>query len=284
MANQYFNFYYSPIRQGFDSSTWSTLFGNPVVSSNRLVLQDAAIIHWGDILRGDATFSVNIPAPAVGLSKKFGFFEPNKNAYAYFSIAGGVLYATCSDGSSTTSVAITWQASWTSADTEFRVKWEAGTVKFYIGTIGTAIEQAVINDVSVSGDPMSIYVSDEGSDTVLLNYITVKGIQSFMMSEGNENTIWVQKLIYAADGVSISDVITILVPTLFAPANGGITYDSMGLVDLVTSIDLITTHIPPKNDNITITESVTVAQALSMGVNVNDSLTVTDVRTVGSPA
>lgn len=209
MANQYFNFYYSPTRQGFDSSTWQTLFGNPNVSNNDLVLKNSSIVHYGDILRGDARFNLNMSAPAAFKSRKFGFLQPNKNAYAYFSVDGAVLTANCSNGSTTTSTVIDWQSAWTNTDIEFRVKWEAGMVSFYIGTVGTAVLQAVISDASVSGSPMSLYVENATSDNLNINYIDVLSIQSLVTVVGNEDSVFVQKNVLSNEGINITESVSV---------------------------------------------------------------------------
>jgi len=227
MANQYYNIYYDPMRQGYDSSTWATLTGEPVVLGNRLKLKVASILHYGDILRGDAIFNVNIPAPAIGEDKKFGFLQFNKNSYLYFKSYNGSFTAETSDGSTTNSIAITWQTAWSNTNTEFRVKWEAGFVSFYVG----GVLQTQISDASVSGSPMSLYVADNSDNDLLLNYIEVKGIQSYIMSEGNENKVSGINIL-ESEGVNITESVTMLMDLRF---------------------------IEDESDSITISESVTVA-------------------------
>ena len=173
MANQYFNFYYDPVRQGYDTTTWTTLSGVPAIAANQLNLLNAGVIHFADLLRGEALFDVTFHAPTAGDDTKFGFFEPNKNAYLYFKIAGNVLTAEASDGTNTKSVVIAWDSSWTNASTDFKIKWEAGRAIFTVN----GQYKTVIEDISVSGDPMSLYAN---SNTTILhiNYITVKSVQS----------------------------------------------------------------------------------------------------------
>ncbi len=173
MSNKFFNFYYDPVRQGYDTNTWSTLSGVPAIAANQLNLLNASIVHFADLLRGDVTYDCTFHAPTAGDDTKFGFIELNKNAYLYFKIAGNVLTAEASDGTNTKSVVINWQSTWTNAKTDFRVKWEAGRAQFYVnGNL-----EADINDISVSGDPMSLYALS--NTTVLhINYIIVKGVQS----------------------------------------------------------------------------------------------------------
>lgn len=251
MSNQYFNFYYSPTRQGFDASIWHTLFGGPAVSSGgRLLITDSAFVHYGDILRGDAVFNMNVPAPAGGLSRKFGFYQPNKNAYAYFKISGAAFTAECSDGTNSTSSVIAWQTAWTNTNTEFRVKWEAGTATFFVG----GVQQAVIQDISVSGDPMSLYVANETSDTIFLNYIDVKTIQSYILNEGNEDTVFGEKYVYVSDIITVADVPTMFMTILIA--GEGVVADGVTLTESVT---LLLQEFKSLSDTLTISESVTVA-------------------------
>jgi len=200
MANQYYNFYYDPVRQGYDSSSWRTLYGDPIVSGTRLDLQNAAILHYADILRADTTFGLNIPAPASGDDRKVGLIQYNKNAYIYFKISNDVLTAETSNGTTTNSSVITWQSAWTSTNTEFRIKWEAGTATFYVnGNI-----QAVIQDVSIPGDPLSLYLANSSPNGWFLDYIDVKSIQSYLMSEGNDDSIF-GPIVSEFDRITVSE-------------------------------------------------------------------------------
>ena len=173
MSNKFFNFYYDPVRQGYDTNTWNTLSGVPVVASNQLNLTNASIMHFADLLRGEASFSVNFHTPQAGDDTKFGFYEINKGAYLYFKIADNVLTSETSNGVTTSSTVIPWVASWSNTPTEFRIKWEAGRAVFKIG----GQHKVVIDDVSIPGDPMSLYALS--NTTVLhINYIIVKTVQS----------------------------------------------------------------------------------------------------------
>lgn len=256
MANQFYNLNYSPIAQGFDAGTWRTLYGDVAVVSNQLQLTKAAIIHYGDILRGDAVFNINIAAPFADGDSKFGFIQYSKNAYAYFKIAGTTLTAETSDGITSYSEVITWEDAWTDIDTEFRIKWESGAVRFYIGgqllvTIG---ESSLLNvPVSVvPNDPMSLFISSDSTDLFLLNYIKVTAIQSYLMSTGNDNSVF-EPFVRESDRISISEAITM-----------GMAADmSISKVDLLSITDSRTqtidyTHPSGLISNLSITEGVTV--------------------------
>lgn len=254
MSNQYFNFYYSPARQGFDSSTWRALYGAPIGSGGNLLLSDTAMIHYGDILRGDAAFGLNLAAPGTGLSKRFGFYQPGRNSYAWFNITGTVIKVECSNGSNTTSTLLTWQSAWTSTDTEFRVQWEAGAVSFYVG----GVKQLVISDSSVTGDPMSIYIANDSDDTIILKYIDVKSIQSFLMGTANEDALFAQNYVYVASGIATTEAVTMLMKILDVNSLTGV------------------------SDSVSISENVTVT--LYWPISVVDSINVTESKTVSAPA
>lgn len=228
MANQFYNLNYSPIAQGFDAGTWRTLYGDVAVVSNQLQLTKAAIIHYGDILRGDAVFNINIAAPFAEGDSKFGFIQYSKNTYAYFKIAGTTLTAETSDGTTSYSETINWESQWTDTDTEFRIKWESGAVRFYVGgqllvTIG---ESSLLNvPVSViPNDPMSLFISSDSTDLFLLNYIKVTAIQSYLMSTGNDNSVF-EPFVIESDRISISESVTIQ-------------HDSEMLVDITDSMGI----------------------------------------------
>lgn len=269
MANQYFNLYYDPLRQGYDTSSWRTLFGDaPVVGASRLMIfPQSAILHYGDILRGDAVFNVNLPAPAVGDDKTFGYIHYNKNAYAYFNIINDVFTAETSDGSNSDSVTIVWQSAWTNTNTEFRIKWEAGTATFFVG----GVQQAVIQDVSVSGGPLSLYLANNSDATLLLNYIEVKAIQSYILHESLDDSAF-EPIVYESDQVNIAESVTVSVADdLTANLSDSLTVSDVismtpeldGNISVVDSIDVTesVTVIPPTDidlsDSIDLTESVT---------------------------
>lgn len=259
MSNQFYNFNYSPIAQGFDSSTWRKLYGDVSVVNGKLQFTRAAIIHYGDILRGDITFNINIAKPFVDGNTKFGLIQYSKNVYAYFSIDGPVLTACISDGIVSSSEVITWQDSWTDTDTDFRIKWEAGSVRFYInGQFYVILSHESSLDIissEVPNDPMSLYISSDSTDLFLLNYITAKSIQSFLMSEGNDNSVF-EPFVNESDRITITESVTI--------AHAA----DMSVND---------------NDSINITENKTVTIDYS-NPNLNSPLTITESVTVGTPA
>ena len=248
MSNQYINFSYNPARDGFSTSTWRELYGTVSLVGGKLDFNKAAIIHFGDILRGDITYSLNIPAPLNGVDTTFGLILYSKGSHAYFSITDQTLVAETSDGTNITSVVIPWQTAWTGTDTEFRIKWEAGTVNFYIaGNL-----EASINDVSVSGDPMSLYIAADGVNSTILNYINVKTVQSFVTSEGNADSVF-EPYVKTYDRVAITDVPTVAPATIMSVNK----FDSVNISDS-PSTPLVTSFVN-KFDTLNISESKTVS-------------------------
>ena len=215
MSNQYTNFYYDPIHLGYGASSWRTLYGDVVISTGKLRLLNAAILHYADILHGDAYFSMNVSAPGVGADRKFGFLQYNKNAYIYFKILNSVFSAETSDGVTAYSVPITWNSAWTNTDTEFRIKWEAGAVTFFVGgALVATIGYSTLLDIPVSvvpGDALSLYVQDNSGDTMLLSYISVKGIQSYLMNGGDITSV-TAPIIYESEKINITEDITMNIP------------------------------------------------------------------------
>ena len=244
MSNRYTNFYYDPQREGYDTSFWRTMNGEPTVNANQLWLSLASIVHYSDLWRGDITLNLNVPTPASGARKKFGLIQLNKNAYLYFDITNTTFSAKTSDGTNTSSSTITWQTDWSNTNIDFRIKWEAGTAKFFVG----GVQQAAISDISISGDPLSFYVNNGNNDTLSLKYIQAKAIQTFFMHEALENSS-IEPTIFEGETLTISELITM------APA---------------------TTMAANVNDELTISESVTTEHALSLSPNVNDELTISE--------
>jgi len=266
MSNQYFNIAYDPAKQGYSTSTWRTIYGDVAVVNGQLQFTKAAILHYGDILRGDAVFSLNIAAPVIGDNSKFGFTQYSKGAYLYFQISNGVLTAECSNGTvSTSSAVIPWVADWTDTDTEFRIKWEAGTATFSIG----GQYKVVFNDTYalevpttlIPGCPMSLYVASDAPDQLLLDYILVKNIQSYVLSTGNANSSF-EVFVTESDKLSVSDIITNLVITPLHTNSGiiaetpKIREDVTMLMKILIANESVITETPKIRESVTVSEPV----------------------------
>lgn len=175
---QFTNFYYDPQRQGYDTSLWKTLSGSPSISSNQIRLNSAAIVHYGDIRRGDVTLGLTIPTdPATGDDKEWGLVQLNRGAFAKFDITDDVFTCQVYDGKSAaaTTATVTWATAWAAAVVNYRIKWEGGRVEFWVNSN----KVAVIADANVTGEPMSIYASNGDADDVDLAFVEAISIQSY---------------------------------------------------------------------------------------------------------
>ena len=183
MSNEYINFYYDPARQGYDTDTWSTLSGAPVIVSNKLRLKNSSIAHFADLLRGDITFKINVNAPIAGDSVTFGLAFKNDTETISFQITDNVLSAVVTtDDGTTTSTVIPWDTNWNNTDTAFRIKWEAGIVTFYIGGQFKAVfANTATNQNAVPDEPMYLYALSNSAAALLIKYIEVMGAQSAIM-------------------------------------------------------------------------------------------------------
>lgn len=203
MANQYINFLYDPSKQGYSNTEWHTIIGDVAVSGGQLILSKAEAIHYGDVLRGDFHFVVTLETPVLDDNIKIGLIQYNKNEYAYFKIDQGVLSAEVSNGTDTVSHVIPWVADWSGVKTDFRIKWEAGMVTFYIG----GQFKYTHSGIEVPNDVMSLYLASDSINTFLLDYIVAKGVQSFIMSTGNSNSSF-EIMAYESDRMHITENIT----------------------------------------------------------------------------
>lgn len=178
MSNEYYNFYYDPVRQGYDSDTWSSTLGVPVISNNYLILNQAYAVHFADLLRCEVVFSVNIETPVNGMIKEFGLVSYNKNSYIKFNLTDDQLTVqTSPDGGNTENLeTVVWNADWSSSDIEFKIKWEAGKATFYINNE----YKWSFSNAFVPNDPLSVFVSSEDAiNDLKIKYIDVTGIQSY---------------------------------------------------------------------------------------------------------
>lgn len=178
MSNDRIFFYYDPQRQGYDTVLWKTISGTPAISGTSLRLNNASVIHYGDIFKGEITINLTIPtAPVAGQDKKFGFAQLNNGALAYFKVNGAVFTAETANGKGDTeSTTITWDTAWTNTATEFKVVWIGFEATFFVNGVKLATHRTV----SVPKDPMSAYVSNATADNLDIKYIDVKNVHNYI--------------------------------------------------------------------------------------------------------
>lgn len=271
MSRNFYNFYYDPYRQGYDSTIWRTLWGTPSIVNNKLILNTATAIHFADVLRGQYTFSVNVPsAPSAGHSRSFGLYHPGKGAYALFDVTGSVFSVKTSDGSNSSSTTITWDSAWTAANIEYAIRWEPGTAKFFVN----GVRVATISDISVVGVPMSLYVSNNTWDDLSLAYIDCVGLQSYTMTPGPEDsattTVFPTLGLTAevSDAITVTESVTLLMYTLNSIVN-----DAVTVTESVTM--LVTTYVPEVSESVTVSESVDILITI-INPSVNDTVSISE--------
>jgi hypothetical protein len=276
------SFTYDPIRQGYDTNSWRTISGAPALVGSRLSIDNSAgigasAIHYVDFVKGEVVFDVNVPtAPTPGTSRSFGASSPNTSSYVLFSF-GATLTATCSDGITTTSSsAITWSDDWTSANTIFKIRWEAGGAKFFIN--GTQV--AVICDDSVPYGPLSLYFSDDSDSSMTVGDIVVRATQSYVanLKTSDSSVPTIEGKISMYQGVTITENTALLVPELFVPYSTGSFAQSVGVSDVISVI--WGTAIPLFTQAITVSENLVMFKEEQEYGTDYDSITVSEVITL----
>lgn len=209
------NFTYIPYVQGYDTSLWRTLFGDPTTYNNQLSLTNAEIIHYATFMRGEVSFVLNVPtAPAAGAYRKVGLYNPSDGSYAYFDFTSdGTLSAACKrGGGASTSSSITWNTAWTATDTVFKIRWEAGLVYFNIGgtQVATLSESGsdVYSAARIPCVPMSVFLSNRMGDSLLTGLIVAKNVQGLFVGTAVTAADIIQGLIFEADSLSISESVS----------------------------------------------------------------------------
>lgn len=209
--------------------------------------QTGAIIHYADILKGDVNFSVRVPeTPGSGNSSIFGLYEQNGGAYMVFTISAAL---TCdvSDGATAVhSGTIVWNSSWTGVNVNFRIRWEAGSVKFFINDT-----QVYVAGASIPTGPLSLYIQDSSTQNPGLKVgdINVRGAQAIHFNLKTSDTTSYEGLLNSASEVTVTENVTILVPILVPSLSDAVVVSENYVFSYV--------HNPSVSDAITVTEAVT---------------------------
>ena len=237
------NFVYDPLRQGYDINLWTTIQGVPSVSLGRITVNHGVAVHNGDILRGEITFSVNIPdAPGGDDSRLFGLYQPGRSAYMVFAVGANLTVQT-SDGTTTdSSSTIPWDSAWEGANVDFKIRWEAGTVKYFIA--GTQVYAYTGNGVPTC--PTSLYLFDDSGAGTSFGSIVVNALSYYLNPKTAATGDFDGKLVMSQK-ITTTDVPIMLIPTLVPAIN-----------DTVTISDVPTTLIPILKP--LITEAISVAE------------------------
>lgn len=273
------SFYYDPIRQGYDTNSWRTISGAPAVAGSGRIVVDAgtgipgSAIHYADFLKGDISFNINIPsAPAAGDTRYFGVSAPNTSAYIRFAVGASMTFQTSDGATATESSALTWDSALTGANAEYRIRWEAGTAKFYInGSL-----QYAVSDASVPSGPLSLYLYDNSNTAMTIGDINVRGTQSYAMhlATSDSSPTSGTGTVSVSQSVTVTENYTVLIPTVMIPFVSG------GMSDSVTVTENILLSLSLPGGGM-INEVITVTESVSLYIDkwlpsVNDTVTVSE--------
>lgn len=205
------NFVFDPARDGYDTSTWATVYGSPVVTAGKVVLSQASIQHKGDFYRGEVSFGLTIPSSAVlGGSRRIGLYSQATGSYLWFMIENGTMLAQASDGGlNTSSSTIGWSdgvvEDWTTANTKFTISWVAGVARFSINDT----ERAVISGASLPTNPMSVYIANASLDSMLVQSVVFKALQEFFLHTDEADSTFDAGPVYLSQSVSIAENVAV---------------------------------------------------------------------------
>jgi len=264
------NFYYDPMRQGDGRGVWNWYSGDPFQQGGYLVLLNGSGIMYYDCGKGNLSMTLNIPTAATTMDRQWGFKAGDD--YVLFDVSGGTFQAkTASTRSqSTGSSTIAWDSAWTSTDTTFMVRWEAGIATFYIN----GIKRAQIADESIPYGPLSPFVFSDGSDLFRIKSVVGQGLQTLVLNPVETSADGGQPMGNANDAVSITESITSTTSTAGPSLNEALTLSesvtTSGPTGVATSVV----------DSLTITETTTGSVQMDFPTSVSDALTVSESVTV----
>lgn len=191
MANDRLNFYYDPIRQGYDSTLLKTITGTPTISGGAIRMNTAKFIGYADILKEDLTLNVKIPAaPTAADSRQWGLQQINIGAKAVFNITDTVFSCICVYNGVTTTIVVPWLAAWTNTAVSYTIKWNAFSADFLIngvrpaGAYRTTSGNTTANaSTTITGSGTSFLTQIKVGDLIALSsastvYATVTAIAS----------------------------------------------------------------------------------------------------------
>lgn len=176
---------YDAIIKQYDSTFWKTTTGTPAMSGNVLRFTSAASVSYLLHIFADVEFNLNIPtAPTAGDARHWGLRNPatDGEGAVYFKIAGTAFTAEVVDSTGNTkSVTLTWSAGYTATATEYRIRWEADHIIFYInGTIVATIGTFEMPKNSIPENPLALRVVNGNADNMDMAYVAVRRAASII--------------------------------------------------------------------------------------------------------
>lgn len=162
---------YDSYLKQLDGSFWGTITGTPAYSSGQhaIDLDAASMASFIQPVYGKFLSKISIPAvPTSGDSRIFGFFNPNGTEKITFDITGTAVTAKYNDGKGNSgSIAIS-AALITAATHEFEIRWNPGSIGWFIDGDGIAAVELATMDM-----PMSLYFLNGNSDHVYVYNVSI---------------------------------------------------------------------------------------------------------------
>lgn len=179
-------FVFDPYISGYDTTFWSKVSGagTPSVSGGDLVLTQAEISTFSFYDGADVEFTLNVPAvPTSGDVRAWGFKVPalGNRGRIEFDVTDAVfsLKVYTDAGVALLNQTVTWSASWTAADTIFKIAWQSGGIRFFIGTtqVASCGLRGNATNPTCPTLPMSIHVSNANNDSMKLSSVVVRNVK-----------------------------------------------------------------------------------------------------------
>lgn len=193
------NFSYIPARNGYDEvNSWKTLAGAPQIQSGRLFLGYGTAIHYGKSFRGEFVYDLNIPAgPSAGADVIVGLYQPTSTAFVGFVLSSD-FRARVRNSNGTTDVVLSWNSNWNGANVKFKIRWEAGFVRFVIDN--TIV--ATIPGDNIPTCSLHLYLHDSTDPGMTVGDINVATLNYNYAAPGYNDP---SNSIYEIDKITLTD-------------------------------------------------------------------------------
>jgi len=174
-----YSFVYDPQKSAFDTGIWKELTAAVTSGATGLVFNNAEAVFIKDMVGGEYTFKVTIPAvPTAADERIFGVFSPAMEKGIYFEVDDNVFKAVAKDGSESEEQVIAFTASWATASVTFNIKWDSGTAVFSINGTKVATLSFIDSELDLATTPLSPYVLNTNADNLLVKYLMVRGVRN----------------------------------------------------------------------------------------------------------
>lgn len=175
------NFYYDPLRQGYDTGVFASVLGTaPTIVSDELVFNGGGAITRFDMGRGEITMRLKIPVgPTSGDDRAWGLTQASNDTLIAFNTENDEFSIKVRNGDTVESLAVDWLAGWTNTSVDWTISWDPSGAKFYAN--GQLL--GFLNlDGAVPQVPLSLVIINENSDAMTLSNIQFRNVEVFESS------------------------------------------------------------------------------------------------------